>query len=375
MPFTNAVSGLVPLWPAEGSTQDVVLRLRRGATLTGILTDSYRATPIRSTGFTLRLFDFAGINSTDRSTATDAQGRYRVPGLPPGAYRLQVTVRFPYYTTMRYPGIECLQPADCPPNSGSSVTVNGGAVVDNLGFELTPGAVLTGRITEQATGAPVPGIEVRAYQTQIFIGTTRVASATTGADGRYAVTNIPIEYATRLGTANSAGYVDVGWPAAPCNTPDCVEGSSIAALSGVSTAAYDFAITAGRAISGEITIPGAAPGSVPGEVSIYQQVGTQMVSVWTGAISVGQSYTTRGLAEGAYFARARLGDACVAYAQQNCTAFQLPDAATATPIVLPEAIGTYPGVDFAFPTLSLFGNGFESVGASTPPATPARSHP
>jgi hypothetical protein len=298
MPFTNAYRGLDEMSPAEGATQAVALRLRRGATLGGILVDAFQIAPIASTEVLLSLFDFPGTATRTLTLHSDADGRYRAPGLPPGNYRLQVSVRTPHYTPMRYPGLECLQPEDCLPNSGSYVSVNGDAVVATLGFDLTPGAVLTGRITDQATGAPLSGVEVRAYQSQASIGTARVAGATTGADGRFAVAHIPLGSTTRLGTANAAGYADLGWPAAPCDTPECTGGSPISVQSGVSATAHDFALAAGRAVSGTISMPGVAPGALQGSVSIHRQVGAQMVPVWIGPAAPGQTYLTRGLPAG-----------------------------------------------------------------------------
>lgn len=359
MPFTNDFRNLPETFPLEGTTQSVVLRLRRGAELTGILVDAFRSTPIASTNIRLSLFDFPGTTTSTRLLRSDAQGRYRVPGLPPSAYRLQIAIPAPFYTPMRYPGLECLQPEDCLPDSGSYVSVNGGAVVDNLGFELTPGAILTGRVTDQATGAPLPGITVRAYQSQIFVGTVQVASATTDADGRYAVANIPLQFPARLGTANSAGYIDVGWPSVNCDTPQCVGGSPITVQSGVAATAYDFALAAGRAISGTISMPGVAPGALQGEIAIYRQGATPSQPIWTGNVEPGQSYLTRGFAAGTYFAVARVGGSCLVHAQQACAPGFAPDPATATPIVLPAATGTVPGVDFAFPPDPLFGSGFE----------------
>lgn len=361
MPFTNVVSGLTEMAPAEGATQDVVLRLRRGATLTGILTDSYRSTPIASTTIQMALFDFPGTANRSLLLATDADGRYRAPGLPPGAYRLQVSVSSPYYTPMRYPGLECLLPEDCLPNSGSYVSVSGSAFVDNLGFELFPGAVITGRVTAAAGGAPLEDIEVRAYQTIPFGGTLVVASARSGADGRFELANlVPSGFPTRIGTWNARGYVDVGWPAAPCDAISCNGGTALALQPGIAATQYDFALAAGRAIAGAISMPGAPPGGVSGVVEIFRQDGAQMVPLWRGPVEPGATYLTRGFAAGTYFARAQLGPACLVHAQQPCPGpFVAIDPATATPIVLPAGIGTHPGVDFAFPPEPLFANGFE----------------
>ncbi len=359
MPFTSRLEGLPEMLPAEGTTQAVVLRLRIGATLTGILTDAYRAAPIASAPLQMALFDFPGTATRTLQTHTDAQGRYRIAGLPQGGYRLQVSVRTPYYTPMRYPGLECVRLEDCLPNSGSYVSVSGTAVVDNLGFELTPGAVLTGRVSDATTGAPLPGIEVRAYQPRAFLGASRVASATTGADGRYAVANIPLDFATQLGTANTAGYIDVGWPAAPCDAPECTGGTAIAVQSGVASAAYDFTLASGRAIGGTLDMAGAAPGALQGTVTIFRQDGTQLSALWSGPVATGQSFVTRGFPAGTYFALARLGNACQVHALQACTLVLTPNPTTATPIVLPAALGIFPGVDFNFPSDALFGNSFE----------------
>lgn len=104
---------------------------------------------------------------------------------------------------------------------------------------------------------------------------------------------------------------------------------------------------------------GAAPGATQGTVTIFRQAGSQMTALWSGPVATGQSFVTRGFPAGTYFALAQLGNACQVHALQACTPGLTPNPTTATPIVLPAALGTYPGVDFDFPSDLLFGNGFE----------------
>jgi protocatechuate 3,4-dioxygenase beta subunit len=73
---------------------------------------------------------------------TDAEGRYRVTGVPPGRY--QITPVAPTYVLQDVSGF----------TPGKPLTLSAGEVVEDTDFRVTRGAVITGRVTD-ADGAPV----------------------------------------------------------------------------------------------------------------------------------------------------------------------------------------------------------------------------
>jgi hypothetical protein len=364
---------------AEGEAASLELALDRGATLTGELRDRHRDQPIAHASVELALFNFAGVRQANIPLRTDASGRYRVAGLPPGAVRLTMRGVTPFYTPMRYPGIDCIAVEDCSGSAGSSVTMNGTGVTDNLGFDLFPGSVLRGRVASTAGAQALSGVRVRSWSLVPFLGWVEGPAATSAADGSYELANIQPLSQVRLGTDNSAGHIDRGWPDAGCAQPDCWTGTDIAPRHGIAATDYDFSLAPGRAMSGLVRIGTADPAQLVANVAVYRLEAAQPVLAWRGRITAGSPWGSRGFVAGTYFATATIDDVptqCQVYAGQPCAAQgSTPDPATATAITLPDAITTVPGIDFDFTIDRMFRDGFEPGAPITPPAAPARSHP
>jgi hypothetical protein len=363
LPLNGSLNAIQRRVFAEGEQVNLEVDLDRGATLTGELRDRHRNHPIANASVELALFNFLGEQQVSIWLRTDAIGRYRVAGLPSGSVRLTMRGLSPYYTPMRYPGIDCIALEDCAGSAGSSVAMNGTGVTDNLGFDLFPGAVLRGRVLSTAGSQVLAGVRVRSWTSAGIGGWNEGPGAISGADGRFEIANIQPLRQTRLGTDNSAGHIDRGWPDAGCEQPDCWTGTDIAPPYGIAAADYDFNLPPGSSMSGVIRIGTADPGQVATRITIYRLAAAQPVLAWRAQVGAGSPWGSRGFIAGTYFAVAGVDDQppqCQVYAGQPCPAQGAPpDPATATPIALPAAITTVPGIDFDFTINRVYRDGFE----------------
>jgi hypothetical protein len=369
LPLNGSVDAVTPLILAEGANSTLTIALDPGATLTGVLRDRHRGDqPIANAQAQLQLFTLPGVLLATIPVRADASGRYTVAGLAEGAVRLTLSVLEPYYTPMRYPGLDCIQPEDCAGSAGSYVAMNGTGVTDNLGFDLFPGGVLRGRVTAAPGSTGIAGVEVQQYDSVGFLGWLPAQRTTTAADGSWELANIEPGLPIRLGTRNRDGWLDLGWPAAECNQAECANGADIGVAHGIAQAAYDFSLAAGRAIEGTVAVGSADPSGVDGTLHVYRLQAGQPVLAWREPVVAGSTYRTRGFPAGTHFAVATVDDLvpqCQVYLAQACQASNpVPDVATATPIVLPAATATVPGVDFSFVIDRVSADGFEPAPAA-----------
>jgi len=161
--------------PHELVASDLTVAPTRGS-LSGTVTDAARRTPVR--GAFVVVMDRGG--SVERVVTADAQGRYAAAGLPVGEH----VVGFidPYGGQgIRFHADAISVPAATP------VTVTAGertvvdAALPSQSAPITSTAV-TGAVTDEGTGAPVPGAVVIALRASDY----RLDRATAaGADGRY----------------------------------------------------------------------------------------------------------------------------------------------------------------------------------------------
>ena len=361
VPFFGVLDGIAPIEIAAEASAVVTLFLDRGGVLTGIVTDRHRNQPVGDARVELTLLNFQGNVSSTRALTTDAKGRYRVAGLPSGAYRLQMRGVAPHFTAMRYPGLDCIEDQDCAGSAGSYVGVNGAGITDNLGFELFPGTVLGGTVRDAATLQPLPGIDVIAWQPADGGALAEASRTTTGIDGRYVLAHLVPGVAARLGTSNRSARLDRGWPDAPCPGVDCTDGSDVATAHGVAAGAHDFMLPAALGLAGRVAVAGAPAQGIEAQLTVFRLEGGVAVPAWSGTVAGNAPYATRGFAAGTYFARAQVaGGGCRDWIDAPCPAGgAAPDPATTTPIALAGGAGTTPGIDFALAVDALFGDGFE----------------
>jgi large repetitive protein len=131
-----------PVRVKKGETVDVSLQLARAASIAGTVIDEKSRRPISGVRLAATSPRFALRRAGPaRAARTDAKGRFRIPGLAPGAYSVAASKTDYVPATM----------------SGVVAELSSRAVVS---IALAKAAAVAGRVTDEA-GAPVPGARVR----------------------------------------------------------------------------------------------------------------------------------------------------------------------------------------------------------------------
>ncbi len=165
---------------------------------------------------------------------TDAQGRYELVGLPPGAYH----VRF------NPTGTQPAFPATSAPAGGTVQidTENSSRVID---AQLTPVTLIKGRVT-LPSGAPAPYAEVE-YQRTDIPGGGFWYEHLTDAEGRYTLLVQPGTYRVRF----SQPYYDLApmhWPSAH----SAADGEDVVVAAGQAVTGIDAQLVPGARIQGSV---------------------------------------------------------------------------------------------------------------------------
>lgn len=228
-----------------------------------------------------------------------------------------------------------------------------GTVTTGIDFALFPHRVLKGRVTDAATGEGIPGVDIW-YFIENFAFVPHRQTVTDG-EGRYEFRGVTASK-VRLGTQNTSGHRNLGWPSASClDLFSCRDGSDVLLGFEEVRSGLDFALTAGAGASGRVIDVRYPTLSVFAEVSVYDSGGNRL---WFGRSRADGRWGTPALPPGLYYARAQLGLDCEVWASRRCIP-QSPyiDFAEATPIVLDAAIVR--DIDFEMPHQPVFSSGFE----------------
>lgn len=148
--------------------------LAAGGKITGTVTRSSTGAPIA--GVKIRIFNtsFAFVGET----FTNGVGAYTTPGLPPGDYFLR-TANTAGLIDKLHPNAPC---APCTALQGTPVVVTNGNVTPNINFALGQGALVSGTIRNETTGAPLRGVTVSFFLSDaadaVAIGTSDPSDAT-----------------------------------------------------------------------------------------------------------------------------------------------------------------------------------------------------
>ena len=188
------------------------------------------------------------VNSVDGGSSvgarTDASGKYRTSGLPPGTYRVQ-------FRDGSSPATWASQfwSGRSTPTAATVLTVSGSDILmDHIDATLVPGATVTGRVT--SAGSPVGNVCVSA-EADATDGTDWLDGATTGPDGTYAISGLPA-IALKVhfrGCGDDSHYVEQWWDHAATN-----EGAKALTLTPGSTrTGIDAALVAAGSIRGRVT--------------------------------------------------------------------------------------------------------------------------
>jgi protocatechuate 3,4-dioxygenase beta subunit len=244
--------------------------------------------------------------------STDDNGRYVLTGLESGTYTVKTFVEASRSTRPPLPvldqvynGIPC-RDSLCTGARGTPIPVTAGRTTPNIDFSLAEGGVISGVVTDAATGKPVVWARVHFYSPD----GKQVDTADAAANGRYASGGMPTGTylavaAVQDSRSSLAPQVYKGRPCAPPTALKCDPkgGTPIVVTAPGSTTGIDFALASGGTISGAVTV--AATGKpIPGA----------RVAVYSGPLEAGFAanattdqdgrYQVSGLPGGAYYVRA-----------------------------------------------------------------------
>jgi hypothetical protein len=123
----------------------------------------------------VRLFGTGDADTTEVTAITDAEGRFKIEDVKPGAYRVSYDRSGFVDSEKRHHG------------NGMLLSVEAGQDVKDLLFHMAPAAVITGRVTD-LDGDPVPNVEVAAIPPHFNRNSVpAVAGGTTNDLGEYRI--------------------------------------------------------------------------------------------------------------------------------------------------------------------------------------------
>lgn len=208
--------------------------------ISGILREAATGFPIRSEF--VALYDSGGFLIELDPTQND--GSYLFGGLPAGTYFAR-TVTDNFFDEL-YDNIPC--PLECDETAGTPITVVDGALTDGIDFELSEGGVLSGTVSEAATGFPIAIEFVALYDSSgSFLDLTF-----TEFDGSYRFSGLPT--GNYFVATDAEDYFDEVYDNHPCPFDcDVTQGTPVFVTKDQQTRNIDFALREGASISGTLS--------------------------------------------------------------------------------------------------------------------------
>ena len=277
---------------AGSTTSHIDAALQDGGSIAGTVTDNATGLPLSRAS--VYVTGLAGVWAAN----TDSQGHYSVSGLPTGSYELE-------FWDGGYLPQFYNHHADA--SNADPLSVTSGQTIPNVDGALSPGATITGTLTDAQTGQPISGETVFADNAN----GQPVASASTGSDGRYQLSGlttgsyevgfgvygtgpnyVPGYYngaqcSATAGTSTSAGQAQYSGAGITC-TPTSAGASQVAATESQTTPGIDGAMQPGAVISGTVTDAATNARLQNIAVTVYDSSGGYL----------GQTYTA---SQGTYF--------------------------------------------------------------------------
>ena len=138
------------------------------ASISGVVRDKVTKQP---------LANYVVDTSGNRRVTTDSSGKYRLSGLPPGTYRIDVQASERFLS------------------QATRMIVLAGQDLDNINIDVPIDGSISGRVLDE-NGEPVPGLWVQLVSHEYYLGSAGYfyagqASSTTDDQGRYTIGRIP----------------------------------------------------------------------------------------------------------------------------------------------------------------------------------------
>ena len=287
---------------------------------------------------------------------TDSNGFYLIEGLDPGTWRVDFEDSSGEYLYETYNNATNL-------DSGTDIVVPVETTVPGISASLATSSRISGTVTGPDGIAPLPDIQVAAYQPSEYAwqGWQSRGSATTDIGGHYAINGLKPGSYRVLFQDESLSYFEEAYD----DAPDLDSGDDVVVPTSTNVAGIDASLAAAAKITGTIT---ASAGGIPLEdikATAYQWQETEWWSQWVSkeeAFSDSNGfYSIGGLTAGTY--RVVFSDWNTIYLSEAYN--NAPDLTNGTDVVVPSAT-IVSGIDAALATYSIISGTVTASDGLTP---------
>ena len=288
--------------PARISRGWYDLMIFRPGYISGMVTDSITGQPLDGA---VQLEELSG--KFTASVNLNADGSYLSGPLPPGSYAAKAVGSddhvWEVYDNIRcFPAISICGPGFpcvyfCEATTRTPVSVSQDSVTPNINFALDLFGSLSGQVSIEGTGAPVPWASVYLYDST----GQRVPSGSADANGSFQATLPEGQYfaVTQTELINEV-YDDHTCPSVCMGDCDPLSGTPISVAPGSNTPGIDFSLSEGGVLSG--IIADASNGSPLSSATLYLMKFSG-ISVSAGHTDSNGSYRLAGIPPGSYTLR------------------------------------------------------------------------
>ncbi|HSP07445.1 MAG TPA: carboxypeptidase regulatory-like domain-containing protein, partial [Acidobacteriota bacterium] len=278
-----------PVYVAAGtSTTGIDFAVRKGTTVSGIVTDEVTGLPIANASVGIR-----GVTSV----GTDATGHYSISGVPAGARVLRAGAS--QYAWELYDNVPCNWFSTCNTENGTMLNVPANTTLDGVNIALSPQGKITGTVIDAVTSQPIGSLKDLAIydstgkQLVLFGNGSSPYTFDSLAPGSYYV------------VAGATGHVTTLYNSVPCPGNSCyiLGGTPIQVLKGQTTSGITLALQPAGSISGQVMSGGAPLPSAL--ISVYNTDGDIVIDKIEADLF--GNYKVDGLPAGDYFVEAFSG--------------------------------------------------------------------
>jgi len=244
------------------------------ATVRGTIVDAATGHPAAGVRPTVRL-----LGTFAYDAQAEADGTYVLHWVSPDSYTM--TISGAGYITERYAGIPCVA-ADCTTTkAGTPIHLTAGQTA-TIDISLSSGGRIAGTVRRATEGTAISGLIVEVFNA----ATSAIASTTSGLDGSYAFSGLPVgSYYVRTQNVSFPLQSVVprvyGGDECPLSTGCRIASGQLVSVTSGATTTVDFGLRATGSIGGSVTASGAAAASV-------------RVEAYTGDVVAGSAFTTAG---------------------------------------------------------------------------------
>ncbi len=290
-PRCDVISGTPVSVQSGATTTGVDIALDLSGSITGTVSDSATGLPIDGANISIVSEQF----KTIEIVRSDASGVWRwASDLPTGSYYAKTFFNDGYYDEL-YDDVDCSD-NKCHLEGGTLIAVVAGLTTSGIDFELEPGGVITGRLTDIVTGQTIADARVELYDSSgAWIAATRPNE-----EGVWTISKKlpPGLYFALLVDAD--WYSNMLFDAIDCAFGcDVTNGTPISLVPPETVAGIDFTLKPAGAIAGSLT--DATQGNlIEGRVGVYDDHGNQLLNLPTNG---GSWSTVSNVPVGTYFVR------------------------------------------------------------------------